>query len=87
MLNGRLPPACAECSEIMQTRIEYTGAHSSQHISHLETFKNQSFIMCSAMYLSKNLVERSTIAILKLKLAQSGDGPAWGRPRRSVAQR
>ena len=24
----------------MQTRIEYTGEHSSQHISHLEIFKN-----------------------------------------------
>ena len=30
----------AECSEIMQTRIEYAGAQTSQHISHAETFKN-----------------------------------------------
>ena len=35
--------------------------------------------MCSAMYLSKKRVERSTVAILKLELAQSGDGQAWGR--------
>ena len=32
--------------------------------------------MCSAMYLSKKRVERSTVAILKLEVAQSGDGPS-----------
>ena len=29
----------AECSETMQTAVKYAGAHTSQHISHLETFK------------------------------------------------
>ena len=32
--------------------------------------------MCSAVYLSKKRVKRSTVAILKHKLAQSGDGQA-----------
>ena len=89
--NSRLPPAWTECSEIMQTRIEYTGAHTSQHISHLETFKKRLkpefyYVLCD-VFIKKKRVERSTVAILKLKLAQSGDGQAWGRPRRSVAQR
>ena len=38
------------------------------------------------MCLSKKRVERTTVAILKLELAQSGDGQAWGMPRRSVAR-
>ena len=35
----------------------------------------------------KKRVKCSTVDILKHKLAQSGDGQAWGRPRRSLARR